>query len=66
MESRKVNIPEQVKKDVNSEKDLGHGVTVLAINGEVAGLLSYQDELRPHARKSSPIQNSMASKSGTC
>jgi len=51
MESRKVNIPEQVRKDIESEKDAGHGVTVLSINGEIAGLLSYQDELRPRMKE---------------
>jgi P-type E1-E2 ATPase len=50
MESRKVRVPEQVKKDIQNEKDAGHGVVVLSINGEVAGLLSYQDELRPHMK----------------
>lgn len=49
MERRGVRVPDQVRKDVESEKDAGRGVVVLAINGEVAGVLSYEDELRPHA-----------------
>jgi Cd2+/Zn2+-exporting ATPase len=49
--SNKVRVPEQVKKDIELEKDAGRGVVVLAINGEVAGLLSYHDELRPHVRE---------------
>ncbi len=50
MESNGVRIPEQIKKDIDLEKDAGRGVVVLAIGGEVAGLLSYRDELRPHAK----------------
>jgi Cd2+/Zn2+-exporting ATPase len=51
LESRGLHVPEQIRKDVDLEKDAGRGVVVLAINGEVAGLLSYQDELRPHAKE---------------
>ena len=51
LESRKARVPEQVKKNIELEKDAGRGVVILAINGEVAGLLSYHDELRPHVRE---------------
>ncbi len=49
MEQKKCHIPEQIKKDIVIEKDSGRGVVCLAIDGKVAGLMSYHDELRPHA-----------------
>ena len=49
MEARGSRISAVVKKDIQAEKDAGRGVVCLSINGEVAGLLSYVDELRPHA-----------------
>jgi Cd2+/Zn2+-exporting ATPase len=51
VESRKAHVSDQVKNDIDLEKDAGRGVVVLSINGEVAGLLSYHDELRPYARE---------------
>ena len=51
MEARKVKIPEQVTKDIELVKDAGRGVVVLAINREVAALLSYHDELRPRVKE---------------
>jgi len=47
MESKQVLLPSDLKKDITVEKDAGRGVTVVALNGEVIGLLSYSDELRP-------------------
>ena len=49
MEARGSRIPPSVKRDIQTEKDSGRGVVCLSINGEVVGLLSYIDELRPHA-----------------
>jgi len=51
MHEEKVHIPEQLKKDADLEKDAGHGIVVLAMNGEAIGLISYQDQLRPHAKE---------------
>lgn len=49
MEARGSRMSAIVKKDIQEEKNAGRGVVCLSINGEVAGLLSYVDELRPHA-----------------
>ena len=49
MEARGSRLSPAVKKDIQTEKDSGRGVVCLSINGEVVGLLSYVDELRPHA-----------------
>ena len=51
MHEEKIHIPEQLKRDVELEKDAGRGIVVLAMNGEGVGLISYQDELRPHAKE---------------
>lgn len=50
MHQEKVRIPERLKTDAELEKDAGHGIVVLSMNGEAVGLISYQDELRPHAK----------------
>jgi len=47
----KVAVPEELKKDLELEKDAGRGVVVLAIDGKAAGFVSYEDELRPHAKE---------------
>ena len=47
MEARGSRISSVVKKDIQTEKDAGRGIVCLSINGEVVGLLSYVDELRP-------------------
>jgi Cd2+/Zn2+-exporting ATPase len=47
MESRGSRISQGVKRDIQAEKDAGRGIVCLSINGEVVGLLSYEDELRP-------------------
>ncbi|MEI6396617.1 MAG: cation-translocating P-type ATPase [Candidatus Taylorbacteria bacterium] len=49
MEARGSRISAVVKKDIQTEKDSGRGIVCLSINGEVVGLLSYVDELRPQA-----------------
>ena len=48
IEQRGCSISDQVKKDISIEKDFGRGLVCLAVNGEVVGMLSYMDELRPH------------------
>jgi Cd2+/Zn2+-exporting ATPase len=51
MAHEKCVIPERIRHDIEVEKDLGRGVVCLSVNGEVAGLMSYQDELRPRVRE---------------
>ncbi len=51
LEEQKVSVPEVVKQDVAAAKDAGEGVVVLAVNGQVAGLIAYHDELRPRDRE---------------
>lgn len=51
MESRGSKMSAVIKKDIQTEKDAGRGVVCLSINGEVVGLLSYVDELRPNVTK---------------
>ena len=50
MEQRGCHIPEDVRRDIDVEKDAGCGIVCLAVNGKVVGLLSYRDELRPRAK----------------
>lgn len=50
MEHQKVHIHDDVRRDVMAEKDAGHGIALLAIDGAIAGLVAYSDELRPHVR----------------
>lgn len=40
-----------VVKDIAAEKDAGRGIVLLTINNEVAGLLSYRDEIRPRVKE---------------
>ncbi len=49
MEQKGVPVHEELRKAVIAEKDMGRGVAVLAVDGSVAGLVAYQDELRPRA-----------------
>ncbi|MDB5238882.1 MAG: hypothetical protein JWO00_217 [Candidatus Parcubacteria bacterium] len=51
MEKEKIHIPEEAKRDIVLEKDAGRGIAVLSVNGRLAGLISYMDELRPHAKE---------------
>lgn len=51
MEEKKCIISEQVRKDIQTEKDTGRGVVCLAVNSVVVGLISYVDELRPHVKE---------------
>ena len=61
LESRGCHISEEVKRDIALEKDAGRGVAFLSVaplgadkkptgKPELIGLISYQDELRPHAK----------------
>lgn len=47
IESRGCKISDQIKKDIQTEKDSGRGIVCLTVGGEIAGVLSYIDELRP-------------------
>jgi len=49
LQGRPVN--DLIKKDVANEKDAGRGIVVLAIDNEIAGLLSYRDEIRPRVKE---------------
>jgi Cd2+/Zn2+-exporting ATPase len=51
LEHEKVAISEEVKRDIAVEKDAGRGVTILAVDGEAVGLVSYEDELRPGVKE---------------
>ena len=51
LETQKVHMDQTVTKDIAIEKDAGRGVVVLAIDGEIAGLLSYRDEIRPRVKE---------------
>ncbi|MDE2041320.1 MAG: cation-translocating P-type ATPase [Patescibacteria group bacterium] len=51
LEERHVHLSLAVKRDIEAEKDMGHGVVMLALDGAVASMLSYADELRPHVRE---------------
>ncbi|MEK7501869.1 MAG: cation-translocating P-type ATPase [Patescibacteria group bacterium] len=51
MEKQGVNISERIKHDVEIEKDSGRGIVCLSLNGKVAGLMSYHDELRPRVKE---------------
>ncbi len=46
-----VLVSDQIRKEVEKEKDFGRGVVILALNGEAVGLLSYADELRPRMKE---------------
>lgn len=51
MKEQDVRIPAGLDKDIELEKDAGRGVAVLGLNKEAVGLISYQDELRPHVKE---------------
>jgi len=51
MEDRKSAVSEQIKKDIQNEKDNGRGIACLSVDGKVVGLLSYRDELRPRVKE---------------
>jgi P-type E1-E2 ATPase len=51
MERERIVIPEAAKQDIEKEKDVGRGIAVLAVNGKIAGVVSYIDELRPRAKE---------------
>lgn len=48
LEKERIVLSDEIKNDIQTEKDAGHGVAVFAINGHIAGLVTYNDELRPH------------------
>jgi len=50
MEKSDCHISEELKRDIAAEKEAGRGISCLAVNGHVIGLLSYRDELRPRAK----------------
>ena len=45
------HIDPAVTRDIAVEKDAGRGIVVLVIDGEVAGLISYRDEIRPRVKE---------------
>ena len=51
MQDRKSVVSEQIKKDIENEKDNGRGIACLSVDGRVVGLLSYRDELRPQVKE---------------
>ena len=51
LKEQECTISETVIHDATVEKDAGRGIVLLSVNGEVAGLLSYRDELRPHVKE---------------
>jgi len=51
MEKSGCYIAEELKRDIAAEKEAGRGISCLALNGHVIGLLSYRDELRPRAKE---------------
>lgn len=50
LEQKKCSIPEEVLRDALAEKDAGRGVVFLSSGRQCIGLISYKDELRPHAK----------------
>ncbi|MFA6554670.1 MAG: cation-translocating P-type ATPase [Candidatus Paceibacterota bacterium] len=51
LEKENIPVADEIKKDIDMEKDSGRGIVVLSINGETAGLVSYVDELRPRMKE---------------
>ncbi len=51
MERERIHIPDNAKNDIAAEKSAGRGIAVLAMNGKVAGVISYVDELRPRVKE---------------
>jgi len=51
LESEGVRVPVDVRRDIETEKDAGRGIALISVNGSVAGLVAYHDELRPHVRE---------------
>ncbi|MBU6231207.1 MAG: cation-translocating P-type ATPase [Patescibacteria group bacterium] len=51
IKGEKIHVPESVERDIELEKDAGRGIVVLAVDGHVAGLLSYIDQLRPRVKE---------------
>jgi heavy metal translocating P-type ATPase len=51
LEQEKIRIPEDALRDIHLEKDAGRGIAVLALNGKLVGLISYNDELRPRVKE---------------
>jgi heavy metal translocating P-type ATPase len=59
MEQSGCNISDNIKRDIEIEKDSGRGIVCLSLNpsnslragGKVVGLMSYHDELRPHVKE---------------
>ncbi len=51
LETKGIHVDEAIIRDITSEKDAGRGIVVLAINNEIAGLLSYRDEIRPRVKE---------------
>jgi len=51
VEKEGIHIPDQMKRDIEEEKEHGRGTNVLALNGEAVAMLSYIDELRPRMKE---------------
>ena len=51
LEKENIKISEEARKIIEQEKDLGRGVSVLSVNGELAGLACYVDEIRPRMKE---------------
>jgi len=61
VESEHISISEKVRDDISKEKENGRGISVVgmkgeafghkSLSGEVIGVISYADELRPHVKE---------------
>ena len=47
LEDNGVNFSKEESEILNKEKDKGHSVTVLGVNGKTAGFISFEDTIRP-------------------
>ncbi len=51
IESEGCVVLDQLRNDVEEQKNLGRGLVFMAINNEVCGILSYVDDLRPNIKE---------------
>ncbi|CAG0986938.1 H+-transporting ATPase [Planctomycetaceae bacterium] len=51
LEEQEIALPPDLERDAHSLREQGKSVSLIALNGEVLGLVAFQDQIRPEAKR---------------